>query len=108
MGMVFYKGTSRDTGASFPAEYRHDLFVALHGSINRLDLKGYSVVRIPFRDGRPSGPPEDFLTGFILRGRRRQRGVGAAPSTSWSSLTDRSSSRTTPAAGCSGFSYPRQ
>ena len=61
LGMVFH------TGEGFPTEYRHDAFVALHGSINRLDLKGYSVVRIPFEDGRPAGPPEDFLTGFIVR-----------------------------------------
>ena len=61
MGMAFH------TGEGFPGEYRNDAFVALHGSINRLDLRGYSVVRIPFEGGRPSGPPEDFLTGFIVR-----------------------------------------
>ena len=61
MGMAFH------SGEGFPAEYRGSAFVALHGSINRLDLKGYSVVRIPFENGRPSGPPEDFLTGFIVR-----------------------------------------
>ncbi|MDH3272229.1 MAG: sorbosone dehydrogenase family protein [Gemmatimonadota bacterium] len=61
MGLTFYKG------AGFPAEYANSAYVALHGSINRLDLAGYSVVRIPFADGRPTGPPEDFLTGFILR-----------------------------------------
>jgi glucose/arabinose dehydrogenase len=61
MGMTFY------TGAQFPDEFRNSAFVALHGSINRLDLAGYSLVRIPFTDGEPSGPPEDFLTGFILR-----------------------------------------
>lgn len=61
MGLTFYRGDA------FPPEYRHGAFVALHGSINRLDLKGYSVVWIPFDDGRPSGPPRDFLTGFIVR-----------------------------------------
>ena len=61
MGMVFYQGTA------FPDEYRNDAIVALHGSINRLDLKGYSVVRIPFSDGQPAGPAQDFLTGFIVR-----------------------------------------
>ena len=25
------------------------------------------MVRIPFRDGRPSGPPQDFLAGFTVR-----------------------------------------
>jgi glucose/arabinose dehydrogenase len=61
MGMVFY------TGEQFPEAYRNSAFVALHGSINRLTLAGYSLVRIPFENGRPSGPPEDFLTGFIAR-----------------------------------------
>ena len=60
MGLAFY------TGDRFPEAYRNSAFVALHGSINRLDLKGYSLVRIPFENGRPTGPPEDFLTGFIV------------------------------------------
>ncbi|NNF25659.1 MAG: sorbosone dehydrogenase family protein [Gemmatimonadetes bacterium] len=61
MGMVFH------SGVGVPEAYRHSAFVALHGSINRLELKGYSVVRIPFAQGKPSGPPEDFLSGFIVR-----------------------------------------
>ena len=61
MGLTFY------TGEQFPEPYRTSAFVALHGSINRLDLVGYSVMRIPFANGRPSGPPVDFLTGFIVR-----------------------------------------
>jgi glucose/arabinose dehydrogenase len=61
LGLIFY------TGSQFPAEYRHSAFVALHGSINRSKLSGYSVVRVPFRDGKPSAPPQDFLTGFIAR-----------------------------------------
>ena len=60
LGMTFY------TGEQFPAEYRGSAFVALHGSINRSGMVGYSVVRIPFRAGRPAGPPEDFLSGFIV------------------------------------------
>jgi len=43
-----------------------DAFVAQHGSWNRSKLDGYKVVKVPFRDGRPSGDPEDFLTGFVL------------------------------------------
>ncbi len=61
LGLLFY------TGAQFPSEYRNSAFVALHGSINRSPLSGYSVARVPFRNGKPSGPPEDFLTGFIAR-----------------------------------------
>lgn len=61
LGILFY------TGSQFPVEYRNSLFVAQHGSINRSRLSGYSVVRVPFLNGAPSGPPRDFLTGFIAR-----------------------------------------
>jgi glucose/arabinose dehydrogenase len=61
LGLLFY------TGTQFPTEYRNSAFVALHGSINRSKLSGYAVVRVPFRSGRPAGPAEDFLTGFIGR-----------------------------------------
>jgi glucose/arabinose dehydrogenase len=59
LGLTFYEAER------FPGRYRGGLFVALHGSWNRKPLIGYSVVFIPFRDGKPAGPPEDFLTGFI-------------------------------------------
>jgi glucose/arabinose dehydrogenase len=61
LGLLFY------TGSSFPPAYSRSAFVALHGSINRSKLSGYSVVRVPFKDGKPSGPPETFLSGFIAR-----------------------------------------
>jgi len=61
LGLLFY------TGSQFPAGYRNSAFVALHGSINRSRLSGYSVARVPFRDGKASGPPEDFLSGLIAR-----------------------------------------
>jgi glucose/arabinose dehydrogenase len=61
LGLIFY------TGSQFPVEYRNAAFVALHGSINRSKLSGYSVIRVPFRGGKPSGPPENFLSGFIAR-----------------------------------------
>jgi glucose/arabinose dehydrogenase len=61
LGLIF------STGSAFPPAYRNNAIVALHGSINRSKLSGYSVVRIPFRAGKPSGPAEDFLTGFIAR-----------------------------------------
>jgi glucose/arabinose dehydrogenase len=45
-------------------EYRGDLFVALHGSWNRSARAGYKVVRIPVRNGVPTGEYEDFVSGF--------------------------------------------
>lgn len=59
LGLDFYEA------AQFPERYRNGLFVGLHGSWNRDPIVGYKVVFIPFRDGKPAGPPEDFLTGFI-------------------------------------------
>lgn len=59
LGLAFYEGRQ------YPEHYRGGLFVCLHGSWNRAPLTGYKVVFIPFRDGKPSGAPEDFLTGFI-------------------------------------------
>ncbi len=52
------------TGSSFPAEYRHEPFAAEHGSWNRSVRTGYKVIRVPLKDGAPTGEYEDFLTGF--------------------------------------------
>jgi glucose/arabinose dehydrogenase len=75
LGITFY------TGSMFPADYRGDAFVALHGSWNRALRTGYKVVRIRFADGRPTGSYEDFLTGFVTREGNvwgRPVGVGVA------------------------------
>lgn len=58
LGLVFY------TGAQFPAEYRNDAFVAIHGSGPYDKLDGYKVVRVQFKNGRPVGGYDDFVTGF--------------------------------------------
>ncbi len=54
------------TGRQFPARYRNGAFIAFRGSSNRAERTGYSVVFIPFKNGKPAGPQEDFLTGFML------------------------------------------
>ncbi len=59
LGMAFYKHNQ------FPQRYHNGMFVAQHGSWNRSTLSGYKVMFVPFRNGKPSGPPEDFLTGFL-------------------------------------------
>ncbi|TPW26191.1 PQQ-dependent sugar dehydrogenase [Pararhizobium mangrovi] len=64
LGIGFYSGTA------FPAAFRGDAFVALHGSWNRNHPTGYKVVRLLFKDGRPTGVYQDFLTGFILDDQR--------------------------------------
>ena len=62
LGLLFY------TGTAFPSKYRNGAFVAQHGSWNRKELAGYKVIFVPFANGKPSGPPEDFLTGFKVEG----------------------------------------
>jgi glucose/arabinose dehydrogenase len=54
------------TGKQFPRHFQGGAFLAYHGSWNRAQRIGYSVVFIPFAKGKPSGPVEDFLTGFML------------------------------------------
>ncbi len=50
-------------GSMFP--WRGDALVALHGSWNRGKRTGYKLVRVPLRDGAPTGEYEDVLTGFV-------------------------------------------
>jgi glucose/arabinose dehydrogenase len=53
------------------------VFVGEHGSWNRSRPSGYKVVFVPFRNGRPSGPPIDVVTGFQgADGKTRGRPVG--------------------------------
>jgi glucose/arabinose dehydrogenase len=59
LGIAFYDGDQ------FPAAYRGDAFVTLHGSWNRSRRTGYKVVRLPMKDGVPTGAYEDFVLGFI-------------------------------------------
>ena len=58
------------------AAYADGVFVGEHGSWNREEPVGYKVVFIPFRGGRPAGPPVDFVTGFLKDGKARGRPVG--------------------------------
>jgi len=59
LGLAFYNKKA------FPARYHGGVFIGQHGSWNRSHLSGYKVVFVPFQNGKPSGDPEDFLTGFI-------------------------------------------
>jgi glucose/arabinose dehydrogenase len=52
--------------AAFPAEYRGDAFVALHGSHSRPERTGYKVIRVRMKNGSPTGEYEDFMTGFFV------------------------------------------
>jgi glucose/arabinose dehydrogenase len=60
------------TGKQFPAEYRGGAFLAFHGSWNRSQRIGYSVVFVPFKGGKPAGEPRDFMTGWMLSPDQRE------------------------------------
>jgi len=71
LGLTFYQGNL------FPERYQGGAFVGQHGSWNRKPRSGYKVIFVPFKDGKPSGPPEDILTGFLTDGgEARGRPVG--------------------------------
>jgi glucose/arabinose dehydrogenase len=72
LGLVFARGA-----VGLPANYRDGAFVGQHGSWNRSEPSGYKVIFVPFADGRPNGPPQEVLTGFLdERGRANGRPVG--------------------------------
>ena len=48
----------------FSKEFHGNAFVALHGSWNSSKPSGYMVVRIPFKNNKPLGHYESFVTGF--------------------------------------------
>jgi glucose/arabinose dehydrogenase len=58
LGLAFYSGDS------FPQEYRGDLFVAYHGSWNRIVPTGYKIVSIDMLNLTV----KDFATGWLTNG----------------------------------------
>lgn len=52
------------TADKFPEKYRRGAFVTLHGSWNANRPRGYTLVYVPFRNGKPTGSYEVFATGF--------------------------------------------
>ena len=64
---------------NLPAAFTDGAFIGQHGSWNREPRSGYKVIFVPFKEGRPSGPPVDVLTGFLdADGNARGRPVGVA------------------------------
>jgi glucose/arabinose dehydrogenase len=73
LGLTFYNADA------FPQAWRSGAFVGEHGSWNRSSYSGYKVVYVPFAQGKPAGPPRDFMTGFFASsGRISGRPVGVA------------------------------
>jgi len=61
MQFVFYDG------GQFPADYKGDGFVTMHGSWNRKPPSGYEVLRVRFENGAPKSV-EPFVSGFLTEG----------------------------------------
>jgi glucose/arabinose dehydrogenase len=59
-------GVAFNPGGQFPPDWKGDAFVALHGSWNRALRTGYKIVRLPFKDGKPTGTYQDFVIGFVV------------------------------------------
>jgi glucose/arabinose dehydrogenase len=72
LGLTFAQGDL------LPEQYRTGAFIGEHGSWNRKPRSGYKVVFVPFADGRPSGKPQDVLTGFVKDDKALGRPVGVA------------------------------
>jgi glucose/arabinose dehydrogenase len=62
LGLAFYRG------GLLPKHYDGGVFIGQHGSWNREPRSGYKVIFVSFANGRPVGPPEDVLTGFVDAG----------------------------------------
>ena len=60
----------------FPKKFYGDAFVALHGSWNSSKPSGYMVVKIPFKNNKPLGYYESFVTGFWVTGSERANVCG--------------------------------
>ncbi len=70
-------GLTFNTGNLFPSGMAGGAFIGQHGSWNRKPRAGYKVIFVPFANGKPSGKPQDVLTGFLNdKGEARGRPVG--------------------------------
>ena len=72
LGLTFY-------GAGLMPQFKNGALIGQHGSWNRKPFAGYKLIFVPFTDGKPSGPPQDVLTGFLSKdGHAYGRPVGVA------------------------------
>ena len=72
LGLAFYDGKL------LPA-FQNGALVGQHGSWNRKPFAGYKLIYVPFANGKPNGPPQDVLSGFLSsEGHAYGRPVGVA------------------------------
>jgi glucose/arabinose dehydrogenase len=72
LGFTFYDG-------KLMPQFAAGALVGQHGSWNRKPFAGYKLIFVPFSGGKPSGAPQDVLTGFLSKdGHAYGRPVGVA------------------------------
>jgi len=72
LGLAFYDG-------DLMPQFKNGALIGQHGSWNRKPHSGYKLVFVPFTDGKPSGPAQDVVTGFLNSDNKaRGRPVGVA------------------------------
>jgi len=71
-------GLAFTNDSAMPEAYRNGAFVGNRGSWNRDTFNGYKVIYVPFVDGKPSGMPQDVVTGFLEGDVVHGRPVGLA------------------------------
>lgn len=72
LGLAFYN-------ADLLPQFKNGALIGQHGSWNRKPHSGYKLIFVPFNNGKPSGPPQDVLTGFLSKdGKAYGRPVGVA------------------------------
>ena len=59
LGLLFH------SGKNINKKYKNGAFVVRRGGVSTSKLTGYDVLFIPFKDGKPTGNIETFLSGFI-------------------------------------------
>ena len=66
LGLAFYRSRA------FPGRYHGGAFIGLYGPADSAQRPGHAVAFVPFESGRPAGPAEPFLTGFVKDGETRE------------------------------------
>jgi len=59
LGLLFH------SGKNINKKYKNGAFVVRRGGVSTSKLTGYDVLFIPFKNGKPTGNIETFLSGFI-------------------------------------------
>ena len=59
LGLLFH------SGKNINKKYKNGAFVVRRGGVSTSKLTGYDLLFIPFKDGKPTGNIETFLSGFI-------------------------------------------